>query len=68
MFFEHMASRNKRIGVLSEEDEYAQGLLKAFLMNNTDKRVQIISENYVARASGFRSTLSKFKQREVEAF
>jgi len=41
--------------------------LKAFLKNNSDNKVEIISEDYVASSSDSRSVLLKFKQRGIEA-
>lgn len=67
LLFKHMKQHFKRVGVLTEEDDYAQDLTKAFLKNNSDRELDVYSESYLKENSDLRPVLLKFKQRNIEA-
>ncbi len=67
LLFEHMKAHYKRIGVLTEEADYAQDLTRAFLKNNSDDKLTIYSESYLTENPDLRSILFKFKEKKIEA-
>lgn len=67
LLFENMRAHYKRIGVLTEEADYAQDLTRAFLKNNTDDKLTIYSESYLTENADLRSILFKLKEKKIEA-
>jgi ABC-type branched-subunit amino acid transport system substrate-binding protein len=67
LLFEHMKAHYKRVGVLTEEADYAQDLTKAFLKNNSDYSLEIHSESYLTESTDLRSVLAKLKEQKIEA-
>lgn len=65
--FEHATHHYKKIGILSEETAYCQGLANAFVEQNADRKLQIEAVNYLPETSDFRTILAKFRQKGVEA-
>ncbi|RIL07519.1 MAG: hypothetical protein DCC75_09950 [Proteobacteria bacterium] len=65
--WEHAAQRYKKVGILSEETAYCQGLARSFIEYNIDSAMQIDSESFLPETSDFRTQLLKFRQKGVEA-
>lgn len=62
-----MAAKYKRIGVITEETDYCQGLTQAIMGAAGKLGVEILNENYLSGSQDFRSILLKLKSRDIEA-
>lgn len=65
--FKNAAARFKKVGILSEETAYCQGLAKAFVSQSTAGAFRIYSENYLPETNDFRTLFAKLRQKGVEA-
>ena len=61
------ARKHKKIGIITEETAYCQGLTEAFIEQNQNSEVTIINESFLSHTSDFRTLLSKMKAKGVEA-
>lgn len=62
-----MARKFKRVGVVTEETAYCQGLTEAVIKTAASLQVEIINENFLSAESDFRTILLKLKSKGVEA-
>jgi branched-chain amino acid transport system substrate-binding protein len=67
LLFSHISKKHKRIGIISEETDYAQDLKNAFLLDNKDRQLELIERNYLPELTDFRTMLLQLKQANVEA-
>ncbi len=67
ILFETVASRVKKLGILSEETDFPQNFAQAFSEYNEPKTIEIVSENYLPGTTDFRSVLLKLRGHSVEA-
>ncbi|MCB0318573.1 MAG: ABC transporter substrate-binding protein [Bdellovibrionales bacterium] len=65
--YEEAASKFKKIGIISEETDYAQAFLNSFLSANNDKKIEIINDNYLPETNDFRTLILKMKNENVDA-
>jgi branched-chain amino acid transport system substrate-binding protein len=66
LFYE-IAANHKRLGVLSEQTDYAQGFLKSLQESNADKKIEIFNESYLTENTDFRSLILKLKQKNIDS-
>jgi len=57
----------RRIGILQEQTDYAEGLAGTFKENFTKKEGEILLDAFTSDETDFRTILSKFKAAEVDA-
>ena len=57
----------KKVGVISEETAYAQGLMTAYTKAATALGLEVLNENFLTGSEDFRATLLKLKQKGVSA-
>lgn len=67
ILYEYIKAHHTRIGVLTEEADYAQDLTKAFSKNNSDGQTTIFSESYLTENADLRSVLFKLKEKKIDA-
>lgn len=72
VLYDYVQSKYHRVGILAEEDAYAQMLRKEFERLNAQAAVQgrgiaVFAEDYPFEATDLRSLLLRLKQREVQA-
>ena len=56
----------KRVGIISEKTDYAQGLKEVFIKGVDSSKVTITSEDFLTKESDFRSIVTKMKQAQVD--
>ena len=62
---DYINKKHKRVGVLSEQTEYAQGLLDGLKANKG--ALEIFSEEFAPGTTDFRTLLLRLKQHDIEA-
>jgi branched-chain amino acid transport system substrate-binding protein len=62
-----MASKFKKVGALTEETAYCQGLTEAVAKDSQKLHFEVINENFLSDTEDFRSVLLKLKAKGVEA-
>ena len=65
--FGFIEARHHTVGVLSEQTDFTQALLRAFEQQNGGNKVRIINENFLSDASDFRTPLLKLKAKNIDA-
>lgn len=60
--YEEVARIQKRVGIISEETDYAQGFLKAFEEANVENDLSIVKESYLPGQRDFHSLLLKLRK------
>ncbi|MBN8550238.1 MAG: ABC transporter substrate-binding protein [Deltaproteobacteria bacterium] len=66
--YTYIASKHQRLGILSEETDYAQAFLKSLIELNADGKLQVDSESYVPSERDYRSMLLRLKAKGDQAF
>ena len=66
LLFEYVSQTHTVFGVLSEETEYAQGLLSGFLSGIDDKKLEVLSENFLSGDSDYRTLLGKMRTKKIQ--
>lgn len=61
-----LSAKHHKVGVLSEQTEYAQGLLDAVSRNAKILGLELESESFISDVADFRSLLLKIRSRGVE--
>lgn len=62
-----MAAKFKKVGVITEETAYAQGLTDAVTKTAAPLGVEILNENFISQTEDFRSLLLRLKSKGAEA-
>ncbi len=62
-----MASKFKKVGIISEETAYCKGLAEAVTKKATSLKVEVLNENFLSETEDFRTLLLKLRSRGVEA-
>ena len=62
-----MAKKYKKIGIITEETDYCQGLTQAISNTGKNLGIEIINENFLSGNQDFRTTLVKLKSKGVDA-
>lgn len=65
--FNYIAAHHQKIGILSEQTDYAQGFLRSFTDNNSLSDLEILNENYLTEMPDYRSVLLKLRTKGVTA-
>jgi branched-chain amino acid transport system substrate-binding protein len=66
LLYGHLLKKHKKVGILSEETDYARALQQAIEDLNTDNKIQIRSEGFLSSENDFRSTLLKLTSSGIE--
>lgn len=64
--YRHVGSIGEKVGILSEQTAYCQGLKDAFTARNNTGVLEIITEDYLPETTDFRTQLAKLKTAGVE--
>ena len=64
---DYIAKKHAKLGVISEETEYAQGLLNAIRSSASGKPLRIENENFLPATNDFRALILKLKGKNVDA-
>ncbi len=64
---EDMRTKFKKVGVLTEETAYCQGLTDALIQSAESTSLKVINENFLPQTADFRSTLLRLKAKGSEA-
>jgi len=67
LLLDHIKARYSSVGVLTEEDDYAQDLTRAFVRNAADGKLAIYTESYLPENTDLRSVLLRLKEKKIEA-
>lgn len=67
VLYDHISKQHKNIGILTESTDYAEGLLNEFMKNTADDQITVVSDNFITEAQDYRATLTKFKNRKIDA-
>lgn len=62
---QYIMKHHRRLGILTEQTEYAQGILDGVKKNK--RALEIFSEEYVPGTTDFRSLLLRLKQQNIDA-
>ena len=65
--YAYSSQRFKRVVVLAEDTEYAQGLADSFTSFNTSARLQIMRETYLPGSTDFRALLQRVRASNPDA-
>lgn len=65
--YDHAAARYRKVGIVSEETAYCQGLAQAFTGENQDNKLTLVKEDYLPEDRDFRTIYAKLKAKGVEA-
>lgn len=65
--FEYVATKQKKLGILSEQTDYAEGFLKSFTDSNRDNKIEIFSESFLTDNPDFRSVLLKLRGKNIDS-
>ncbi len=65
--FRDMAAKYRKVGLITEETAYCQGLTDAVIQSKKNEDIEIYNENYLPQTDDFRSMLTKLKAKGVEA-
>ncbi len=67
LLYDWIVSRHKKLGVISEQTDYAQGVLQGLLKaQKTNRSTEIIESNYLPSEIDFRSILLQLKGKDVD--
>lgn len=66
VLYPYIAARHKRLGMVSEETEFAQGLYNALAVLNQGRRLSILNENYLPDTTDFRTMLLKLQSEKAD--
>lgn len=66
MLYEYVEKRHSRFGVLSEQTEFSQGLLQAFLRSNEGGQLKIETEDFLTDSTDFRTLLLRLRSKKIE--
>ncbi|RIL05402.1 MAG: hypothetical protein DCC75_11720 [Proteobacteria bacterium] len=69
VLYPYIARRHKRVGVISEDDAYAQLLKKHFDLANeaAEKPLELVTDDFSYQETDFRALLLKLKGKEIDA-
>lgn len=65
--YRYLTKRHKKIGIVSEQTDYAQGVLSGFLNAQSEKKeIEIVQSNYLPGESDLRGELLRLKSENIE--
>lgn len=67
MLFDYISARHKKVGILTEESDYSEGIRRAFEAYNNSGKLRIFAEGTAIGERDARPALLKFKQQGIEA-
>jgi branched-chain amino acid transport system substrate-binding protein len=63
----NMAEKFKKVGIITEETAFAQGLTDAVVKDAAELKFETVNENFISKTEDFRAILLKLKGAGVEA-
>ncbi|MDC0357829.1 ABC transporter substrate-binding protein [Oligoflexia bacterium] len=62
----YISSHHKVLGIVSEETEYAQGLLRSLQEKTRGSHLKLVSETFLTNDTGLRSVFEKMRQNKID--
>lgn len=66
LLYDYVGRAHKIFGIISEETDYAQGLLQGFLDKAKGSDLVVVSENFLTDDSDYRTLLGKMRVKKIE--
>jgi branched-chain amino acid transport system substrate-binding protein len=67
MAYQYILKKNKNLGLISEQTEFAQGFKTSFLSYNGDNKLKVVTDDYLTTDLDYRSTLLRFKSKNIDS-
>ena len=67
LLFNYIARQHKKLGILTEETDYARALEKALINHNSDNKLSLHSESFLSAENDFRTMLLKLQNSGIDS-
>jgi branched-chain amino acid transport system substrate-binding protein len=67
IFYQYLKKNYQRVGIISEETDYAQDLKNALITADTEKKINWVVEDYLSETIDFKTQLAKLRQQNIQA-